>query len=770
MDYNDLLRKSNYARKDVPINLDDSFEGKRNTNITDKFYLYKGGLDNVSLKGRGDLLLSNDIVLNNEFSLCMKTNVAIENISPRPSSTISFTLDHLNLNKYNYFGAYVYIKSTGHQNFYVHFMTGNNGHYTNHAPIIIPNKWQFVSWDALHIVRDDICVFSITPFLMGCECTALPDIEVYIDSIFAYNDKPLYDLGWDLEDRIAYSHSGYMLNERKEALVKYSDNLVFTVYGKDKEYEFKTKTVDLPLGKYLVLDFSDINTEGTYYIKCGDIVSNKFLISDLCFHSSILKSLNFLRSLRCGEHVPGVHNRCHLNCRSIHPITKATVPNFGGWHDAGDVSQFEICTAEIATSLLELYAVIKDEDLKDRIIEEAIVGLDWLIHTRFKDGYRALAVTYSIWRDNVLTDDNKTVITNQAEEGSFENFLSSISFGLGALTFKNIDPMYSESLARLAEEDLEHAIREYDNNIYTIRWGKPITSQTLGAALVALSYVYRLTNNNKYINLIIKYTKEVLATQETDFEHPMKGFFYEDTDHKYILSYEHRGHEEYPCVGLSKVYELNKDYNILDSDLSNKIEKSLNLYAKFCIDSIKYTYPYKLLPGGIYNKDKINLEHFTAPKKDSTELIEYLTKQIESGNHLEGNWYLRKLPISFTRRGFSATNLSKTKGLSSILNIVNKTDHFEDYTKDIVIKQIEWTLGFNPFSTSIMYGEGYNYHDLYVAFSKQMIGALPVGMMTKGDLDAPYWPDYTNAVFKEIWGHTTSKYLGVLADILKQNN
>lgn len=766
MNYNELLKKSNYARKDVPINIEDSYEYKRNKNISDKLYLYNGGLDNVSLVGRGDLSLSEDIVYNNDKSLCMKTNVAIENVIPRPSSTISFTLDHLDLTNYNYFGAYVYIKATGHQNFYVHFMTGNSGHYTNHAPIIVPNKWQFVSWDALHIVRDDICTFSITPFLMGCECTALPDIEVYVDSIFAYNDKPLYDNGWDLENRIAYSHCGYMINERKEAIVSFSEIDTFKVIG-DKEYTFNTKVVESKLGKYLLLDFSDVTCEGEYIIKCGDITSNKFIISDKCYHSSILKSLNFLRSLRCGEHVPGVHNRCHLNCKSVHPVTGATVPNFGGWHDAGDVSQFEICTAEIASSLLELYLTQDDEYLKDRILDEARVGLDWLIHTRFKDGYRALAVTYSIWRDNVLTEDNKSVITNKAEEGSFENFLSAISFGLGALCFKGVDDMYSESLKRLAIEDLEHAIREYNEGIYTVRWGKPITSQTLGCALVALSYIYKLTKDNKYIDLIKKYSLEVIKTQETDFNHPLKGFFYEDVEHNYVLSYEHRGHEEYPCVGLAKVYELNKEFDILDKDLSNEILKCLNLYASFCINSTIYTYPYNLLPSGVYNKDKVNLEHFTAPRKTPEELIEYLSKQIESGDSLGNNWYLRKLPISFTRRGFLATQLSKTKGLSAIMNIVN-VDHFDDYMKPLVIRQIEWTLGFNPFSTSQMYGEGYDYHDLYVAFSRQMVGALPVGIMTKGDGDAPYWPDFTNAVFKEIWGHTTSKFLGVLSDILKK--
>ena len=58
-----------------------------------------------------------------------------------------------------------------------------------------------------------------------------------------------------------------------------------------------------------------------------------------------------------------------------------------------------------------------------------------------------------------------------------------------------------------------------------------------------------------------------------------------------------------------------------------------------------------------------------------------------------------------------------------------------------------------------------NYHPLYVAFTPQLLGALPVGIMTKGDCDAPYWPQATQAVYKEVWGHTTGKYLSILAEI-----
>ena len=105
--------------------------------------------------------------------------------------------------------------------------------------------------------------------------------------------------------------------------------------------------------------------------------------------------------------------------------------------------------------------------------------------------------------------------------------------------------------------------------------------------------------------------------------------------------------------------------------------------------------------------------------------------------------------------------LSKTKAVSLIARLFNNNK-----MRQIAINQLEWILGKNPFTSSTMYGEGYNFHPLYVAFSPQIVGSLPVGIITKDEHDAPYWPVQNNAVYKEIWGHTTCKYLWVLADLI----
>ena len=186
------------------------------------------------------------------------------------------------------------------------------------------------------------------------------------------------------------------------------------------------------------------------------------------------------------------------------------------------------------------------------------------------------------------------------------------------------------------------------------------------------------------------------------------------------------------------------------------------MYREFITSTMYATEPYKLIIGQIYDLEHINIERYTIsfPAKDKEDGLRILKEQVKEGIKLNDNIYLRIFPIAIQRRGFHATLLSKTKGVSAVANVLNDKSLMQ-----LVIKQIEWVLGFNPFASSTMYGEGYNYHPLYVAYSREMVGALPVGIMTKGNLDKPYWPTYDNAVFKEIWGHVTGKYLWILADI-----
>ncbi len=74
-------------------------------------------------------------------------------------------------------------------------------------------------------------------------------------------------------------------------------------------------------------------------------------------------------------------------------------------------------------------------------------------------------------------------------------------------------------------------------------------------------------------------------------------------------------------------------------------------------------------------------------------------------------------------------------------------------------------MGRNPFSASIMYGEGYDWTPLYSVRSGQMVGALPVGVETRGDSDAPYWPTQICWTYKEVWTQPVGEWIWLMQDI-----
>ena len=88
---------------------------------------------------------------------------------------------------------------------------------------------------------------------------------------------------------------------------------------------------------------------------------------------------------------------------------------------------------------------------------------------------------------------------------------------------------------------------------------------------------------------------------------------------------------------------------------------------------------------------------------------------------------------------------------------------------DLVQMQLEWTLGRNPFSSSLMYGVGYNFAPNFVYCTRNIAGALPVGMDSFHD-DRPFWNGTAHATAHEIWIEPVSRFLGTLSVYLKNKS
>ena len=134
---------------------------------------------------------------------------------------------------------------------------------------------------------------------------------------------------------------------------------------------------------------------------------------------AIWKALNFIFCERCGCPVPNKHGKCHTDVICEH--NGAILSFGGGWHDAGDMSQQMLQTAEVAQEILELASRVKDDPLLyHRLMEEGLWGLEFTLKSRFGDGFRASSVGLGIWTEGLIGDgdDVKTRVHNQA----FQNF------------------------------------------------------------------------------------------------------------------------------------------------------------------------------------------------------------------------------------------------------------------------------------------------------------------------------------------------------------
>lgn len=727
-------------------------------------------MHHATFHGIGTFKNSSNILWNNKQTMCLEANTDIEDLRPRPSSTILIPFEKDDWRKYNRVSIWVYPKSVGFHNFYFHFSLFSTEDSVLHAPSLIPNVWNHVIFEIPLMKRKSVTRLSMGPLLMGCPPEAEPQIQVYFSDVVIERVEEDYALGWDTESRIAYSHIGYLTDAAKTAITKSIDATEFSLIDAEENECFKGEILEesTALGSFSILDFSDFQKEGMYAIRVGSKKSEYFPIQDTAYEGTIEKSIHFLHSLRCGDDIKGVHSPCHLTHHTMHPDGRL-VSDWGGWHDAGDVSQFEICTAEMAHAILDLAQTVqyKNNTLYTRLMEEARWGLNWLLKTHFKDGYRALSIHYSVWRKYILesyqTLDplNKDFPKDVAENGPFENFLAAAALAAGSRMFQAEDSVFAQWCMRVAIADFSFGLEGYQKGIFTKRWGKGPEVQVIGALCLAAGELYQCTKNVSYIETAAQYAPIISRSQQKEMPNwktPIRGFFYEDPSHKTLFTFEHRGHEQSPITGIAKLLEVAPNH-----PQKEEWTQILKLYAEYCINTMQYTYPYNVLPAHIYQYEKLNMDRFTIPGyyKEKYNVSELLQNQIAQGVPLDKGIHLRIFPIAIQRRGFHATLLSKAKAVSTIGRLLKNST-----CRQIAIDQLEWILGKNPFASSTMYGEGHNYHPLYVAFSQQIVGALPVGIQTFESLDKPYWPVINDAVYKEIWGHTTGKFLWVLSDLL----
>lgn len=630
-----------------------------------------------------------------------------------------------------------------------------------------PNIWNKCYIEIDNEILESADEISFTATSKGLDLTAGNNCDYIITDIYLEKvSNPYKSYGWiPNKDIISYATSGYNIEGDKIAIIAPDiDEKSFLLLDSENKVVFKNKIeyVNTTIGKYGILDFSKFKVEGKYYIKVGDLSSRLFDINHNIWSSSIWKILNFIYCQRCGCNIPGIHNTCHTDLFALH--NGVMIPFCGGWHDAGDLSQQTLQTADVVYSLLELYSVTKEPILASRLREEAEWGLEFVLKNRFGDGYRASSMGLLHWLDGKLnTKDDITSV--RVQNLSFDNFLYSAYESYAALIL-NDDKKLSEYLKKVAIEDFDFAMDQFSKEGFC-KFLQPYehtynTSHSLYMATISwsASMLYKITKNKRYKNIALESIKYVIDCQQKEpiGNLGIKGFFWRDKNKKSVVHYIHQSREQImilALVDLCRTFPNDSNYR--------KWQTAINEYGKYIKQLMRFTAPYGMIPSGIYHrneyedKDNFLALHLFPPADARDQFI----SQVSKGEKLSNEFYIKRFPVWFNIfNGNNAIILSSGKAAALCANFLNDKE-----LKQIALEQLYWIVGKNPFGQSMIYGEGVNYPRLDNFSSGEIIGAIPVGIRSYNNEDIPYWPETTNACYKEVWVTSAGKWLSLLSEL-----
>jgi hypothetical protein len=566
--------------------------------------------------------------------------------------------------------------------------------------------------------------------------------------------------GWEVaRGKIAFSHAGYLPGAPKTAIASGSTPSEFRVIRAG------TSTVALRknsatqtgrLGTFQVLDFSELRQSGTYAISLGNVQTPWFRIGDDVWDESIAKTINFFHGERCGMRIPGVHEECHRDWQAEHDGQKIVIN--GGWHDAGDLSQGLMHTGEATHAMFTLaeaaHASGRDPAWLAALVDEAKWGLAWVHKARFPGGYRVGFASMNVWTNGVIGDADDRTVT--ALNNPNVNYLAASAGAAAARYLMPREPEMARKSLAIAEEDWRNAIAGVETaaNLSTPAYASTeVESAAMG--IVASVELYRVIHKDEYARKAWDLAKVVDASQQKSYvgtTFPLAGFFYTGPARENLFHQFHRANDQAMTVAMSMLCDTFPDH----ADWMTWYAVAAR-YAEYQKRSAEATAPYSVLPAYVYRDDewqKIAEGDRYGSSRDA------FRQQVLAGMAMGGGWYLRSFPVWFTRRGNYGVLLSQTQALASAARLRG-----DAAAGDLAQAQLQWVVGRNPFAQSTMWGEGYGYVPLYSVSVGDLVGGLPVGMMTRENADSPYWPETNTYVFKEVWVHPSARWLGALAEL-----
>jgi len=640
------------------------------------------------------------------------------------------------------------------------------GREGTHYVTLATQGWQQITWEIDNLPRDRVTSLEIGYWINKMYAGADDRVAFEIGGLELQRVEPEHHTGWNVAPgQFAYSHSGYRPQGTKTAIASGLDAREFALVRTDDRalgdevLRAPVRTVQGRLGAFQELDFSAVTTPGRYVLRAGDRTSHPFRIGDDAWTASIWKTLNFFYGNRCGFDVPGVHGVDHLDWFATHGDQR--IPMSGGWHDAGDLSQGVINTGEATYAMFALAEQVQqrggDPALVARLIEEGRWGLDWVLRVRFPGGYRMGFASHNLWTNNRVGDADDR--EREAKNNPNANYIAAAAEAIAHRVLKDVDPALAARALRTAEEDWRYAIAgvEGPSTRHTPAFAAS-RMELAGIGITASLELYRATGKREYADTAVSLARTIVQSQQptrvgTTF--PLDGFFYTGPERDTLFHQFHRGNDQAPVVALAQLVDA-----LPTHPEWMRWYAALARHAEFQKRGASTTAPYGVLPAYVYRDgDEVREVPDSGALHGATR--DAFREQMRAGLAMGDGWYLRAFPVWFARRGNYGILLSQAKALATASRLRGDSAGL-----DLAERQAQWVVGRNPFAQSTMYGEGYDWSQQYSVSSGDFVGSLPVGIQSRGTSDVPYWPPQNMYVWKEVWVHSSSRWLWLMADLL----
>jgi hypothetical protein len=782
------IRNTGYVHSPLPLDYSKSFEtyGLTKKVLVSDMLCDMEGMEKWSHKGIGGMSLTTERSITGSHSLRLVAPTFVDQLASwglgRGTSLASFDVGGKNWEKYNRIMVSIFPTCEGARSIYLNLLVENDGKIKvpdkyeregYHEMNLINGQWNTCFVEMSELARDKVTKLSFAIEVFGRERTMGDSLKFDIDAVELQTiENPEVVSGWKpAENRIIFSTTGYRPESEKTAIVRVKNNggkfQLIDYTTSQVAYQGKISQVKTYTGDFETIDFTDFKREGQYMIRIGDVTTQPFQINDDLWENSAWRMVNFMFCERCGYPVPGKHGVCHSDLNGeynghIYPVN-------GGWHDAADMSQQSLQTGEIACSLLEMANRAREKnntDLYQRLTEEALWGLDYIMKTRLGDGFRMQTWGTNLWTDGIIgsVDDagrRQVVATNSG----FENFLFSGIEAYASMTLES-DPMLKSNLCKIAKEDFGFAMKRFEELGYNERISKghghaymASQSQYMATISWSASMLYKLTNDKYYAGKAaetIKYTIQCQRTEPLNDKNKTRGFFYRDLDKKSIVHFTHQSRDHVYMQALTTLCETqpeNPDYKTWAN--------SIKIYGDYLKNIMQYVQPYGMVPSGVYQKDEVkdSLNFYIVQVGIDQDVSKDFKEQLENAVKLDDEHYLRVFPVWFSFRGNAAVQLSTGKSAALAGKFLKDKE-----LMNIAEQQLFWIVGKNPFGQSLIWGEGSNYPQQYTALPGETVGEIPVGMQSRFNEDTPYWPQFNTATYKEVWGGSAVKWFMLISE------